>query len=237
MDLGADAFGCWIPETPDVKIVSPSSPDRANMFSVCFPKAVFDYDILMDTVSDADGVILPDACTDEIDMIGVGHILDAVPHGSHSDFDLFKVSVIDTNDVTLYDACTDEMDMIGIGRILDATPHGPRFTLDMFGAFMLEIDDDDFVTVVTPDVITVEGMFDSMDPSLSFDTMSRFVTCFDDVAGGNNNDISVFEYSPVSLHFPLIVPPTPTTYIHDVDDVRGLDGLLSDQSYFDSDSE
>ena len=235
--LGQMHLGVGIPETPDVKIVSPPSPDRANMFSICFLQAVFYYDRLMDTVSDADGVTLPDACTDEMDMIGVSHILDAVPHGSHSDFDLFKVYVIDTNDITLYDACTDEMDMIGTGRILDAAPHGPRSTLDMFGAFMLEIDDDDFVTVVTPDVITVEGTFDSMDPPLSFDTMSGFVTRFDDVAGRNNNDMSVFKYSPVSLHFPLIVPPTPTTYIHDVDDVRGPDGLLSDQSYFDSDSE
>ncbi|RVW19013.1 hypothetical protein CK203_095057 [Vitis vinifera] len=75
------------------------------MFSVCFPEAVSDYDILMDTVIDADGVTLPDACTDEMDMIGVGRILDAVPHGPHSDFDLFGVSVIDTDDVTLYDAC------------------------------------------------------------------------------------------------------------------------------------
>ena len=90
----------------------------------------------------------------------------------------------------------------------------------MFGAFMLERDDDDSVTFVTPDVITVEEASDSMDPPLSFDTMFGFVTCFDDVTSGNNNDMSVFEYSPMSLHFPLIVSPTPTTYTHDVDDVR-----------------
>ena len=41
----------------------------------------------------------------------------------------------------------------------------------------------------------------------------------------------------MSLHFPLIVSPTPTTYIHDVDDVRVPDGLLSDKSDFDLDSE
>ena len=57
------------------------------------------------------------------------------------------------------------------------------------------------------------------------------------MASGNNNDMSVFEYSPVSLHFPLIVSSTPMTYIHDVDDVRGPDGSLSDKSDFDSDSE
>ena len=37
----------------DVMTVTPPSPNRANMFSVCFPKAVSDYDILMDTVIDA----------------------------------------------------------------------------------------------------------------------------------------------------------------------------------------
>ena len=92
------------------------------MFSVYFPEAISDYDILMDTVIDANGVTLPDACIDEMDMIGVGRILDAAPHGSHSDFNLFRVSMIETDDVTLYDACTDEMDMIGTGRILDAGP-------------------------------------------------------------------------------------------------------------------
>ena len=39
----------------------------------------------------------------------------------------------------------------------------------------------------------------------------------------------------MSLHFPLIVPSTPTAYIHDVDDMRGTDGPLSDQSDFDLD--
>ena len=230
-------LGTGIPKTPDVMTVAPPSPDRARMFSLCFSEAVSDYDILMDIVIDTDGVTLPNACTDEMDMIGVGHILDAVPHGPHSGFDLFRVSMIDIDDVTFYDSCTDKMDMIGTGHILDAAPHGPRTTLDMFEAFMLEIDDDDSVAVVTPDVITVEGAFDYVDPSFSFDTMSTFVTHFDDVAGGNNNVMSVFEYSPVSLNFPLIVSPTPTTYTHDVDDVRGPDDPLSDQSDLDSDSE
>ena len=41
----------------------------------------------------------------------------------------------------------------------------------------------------------------------------------------------------MSLHFPLIISPTPTAYTHDVDDVRGPDDPLSDQSDLDSDSE
>ena len=122
------------------------------MFFLCFPEIVFDYDILMNTMIDVDGVTLPDACANEMDMIGVGRILDVVLHGPHSDLDLFGVSMIDTDDVALYDACIDEMDIIGTGRILDAASHVPCSALDMFGAFMLEIDDDDSVTVVTPDV-------------------------------------------------------------------------------------
>ncbi|RVW66619.1 hypothetical protein CK203_065444 [Vitis vinifera] len=207
-------LGIRIPKTPDVMIVAPPSHRLSQHVFVCFPEIVFDYDILMNTMIDVDGVTLPDACTDEMDMIGVGRILDAVPHSPHSDFDFFKVSMIDTDDVTLYDVCIDEMDMIA-----------------------LVIDDDDTLLLFTPDVITIEGAFDSVDPPFSFDTMSGFVTRFDDVVGGNNNDMSVFEYSPMSLHFPLIVPPTPMTYIHDVDDVRVPDGLLSDQSDFDLDSE
>ena len=190
--LGQMHLGTGILKTPDVMIVAPPLPNRASMSSVCFLEAVSNYDILMDTVIDADGVTLPDACTDEMDMIGVGHILDAVPHGPHSDFDLFRVSVIDANDVNLYDACTNKMDMIGTSRILDATPHGPHSGSNMFGVFMLEKDDDDSVTIITPDVITIEGASDFVDPPLSFDSMSGFVTCFDDVAGGNNNDMSVF---------------------------------------------
>ncbi|RVW77668.1 hypothetical protein CK203_053395 [Vitis vinifera] len=152
--LGHMHLGIGIPETPDVMIVAPliTRPSQHVLLT------------------------LPNACTDEMDMIGVSHILDAVPHGPHSDFDLFGVSVIDTNDVTLYDASTNEMDIINTRAS------------------------------------------DSMDPPLSFDIMSGFVTRFDDVASGNNNNMSVFEYSPVSLHFPLIVPSTPMTYIHDVDD-------------------
>ena len=66
--------------------------------------------------------------------------------------------------------------------------------------------------------------------------MSGFVTRFDDVYDGNN-DMSIFEYLPVSQHFPLIAPPVPTTHICDVDDVGDTDGLLSGQldSDFDSD--
>ncbi|KAL6341350.1 hypothetical protein AAG906_032468 [Vitis piasezkii] len=80
------------------------------------------------------------------------------------------------------------------------------------------------------------GASDSMDPPLSFDTMSGFVTRFDDISDGNN-DMIIFEYLPVSQHFPLIAPPAPTTHVCDVDDVGDTDDPLSGQSECDSDSD
>ena len=68
---------------------------------------------------------------------------------------------------------------------------------------MLEIDDDDglIATDIIHNIVSIEGASDSVDPPLSFGTMSRFVTRFDDISDGNN-DMSIFEYLPMSQHFP-----------------------------------
>ncbi|RVW64040.1 Retrovirus-related Pol polyprotein from transposon opus [Vitis vinifera] len=119
-------------------------------------------------------------------------------------YDILMDTTIDDEGVTLPDVCThkmdttigvDEMDVISTSCIPNAAPHEPRSTLDMFGTFMLEIDDDDSITVITPDIITIEGASDSMNPPLSFNTMFGFVTRFDDVAGpdGPLSDQSNFD--------------------------------------------
>ena len=181
-------------EPPETMIFSPPSPDRASVFSMCFPEEVPDYDLLMDLGDDIDGVTLPDTYMDEMDMIDTGHILDTAPHGPRSAFDMFRVSMIDFDVVTLYDACTDTMDMIGTGQILDASSPTSRSAFDVFGISMLEFDGDGLVaTDITHDTISVEGASDSVDPPLSFDTMSGFFTHFYDIFDGNN-DMSIFEY-------------------------------------------
>ncbi|KAL6319878.1 hypothetical protein AAG906_036950 [Vitis piasezkii] len=173
-----------------------SSPDRASVFCMCFPEEIPDYDLPMDLGDGFDGVILSDTYMDEMDMIGIGRILDTALRGPHSAFDMFGVSMIDSDDVTLYDACTDAMDMIGTGRILDASPPRPRSIFDVFGIFMLEFDGDGLVaTDITHDTVSVEGASDSVDPPISFDTMFGFVTRFDDISDGNN-DMSIFKYLP-----------------------------------------
>ena len=181
----------------------------------------------MDLGDDTDGVTLPNTYIDEMDMIDIGRILDAAPHEPHSAFDMFGVSAIDFEDVTLYDACADVLDMIDTSRILDTAPPGPRSVFYMFGISMLEIDDDDglVATDIIHNVVCIEGASDSVDPPLSFDTMSGFDTRFDDISDGNN-DMSIFEYFPVSQHFPLITPPTPITHIYNVDDVGDTDDPL-----------
>ena len=147
------------------------------MFSMCFLEEVLDYDLPMDLGDGLDGVIFSDTYMDAMDMIGTGRILDTAPRGPHSAFDMFGVSMINTDNVTLYDACTDAMDMIGTSRILDASLPRPRSAFDVFGISMLEFDGDELVaTDITHDTVSVEGASDSVDPPLSFDTMSGFVT-------------------------------------------------------------
>ena len=103
---------------------------------------------------------------------------------------------------------------------------------------MLEINDHDgLVSIdIIHNFVSIEGASESVDPLFSFDTMSGFVTHFDDVSNGNN-DMSIFEYLPVSQHFPLITPSTPTTHIYDVDDVGDIDGPLGGQLECDSDTD
>ena len=172
-----------------------------------------------------------------MDMIGAGRILDTAPRGPHSAFDMFGVSMIDYDAVTLYDACTDTMDMIGTGRILDASSPRPRSSFDVFGTSMLEFDGDGLVsTDITHDTISVERASDSVDPPLSFDAMSGFVTRFDDISDGNNG-MSIFEYLLVSQHFPLITPPAPIAHVCDVDDVGDTDDPLGGKSGSNTDIE
>ena len=168
------------------------------MFSMCFPEKIPDYDLPMDLRDETDGVTLPDTYMDEMDMIGTGRFLDTAPRGPHSAFDMFGVSMIDSDAVTLYDACTDAMDMIDTGRIMDVSTPGPRFAFDVFGISMLEFDGDGLIaTNITHDTVSVEGESNSVDPPFSFNTMSGFVTRFDDFSD-DNNDLSIFKYLPVS---------------------------------------
>ena len=83
----------------------------------------------------------------------------------------------------------------------------------------------------------IKGASDYVDPHLSFDSMSGFVTHYDDMSVEYNNDISVFEYSPVLFHFHMIASLTPITHIYNIDDVGGPNDSLSGQLGYDYDLE
>ena len=99
------------------------------------------------------------------------------------------------------------------------------------------MDDDDFVTNVIHDATSVEGVPDSLDPPLSFNIMSGFDTRYDDMSTVYHNDMSIFEYLPVSLHFPAIASPTPIAYVHDMEDVESPNDPLGGQPCYDFDYE
>ena len=100
--LGQMCLSSETTEPPKAMIDASSSPDRASVFCMCFPEEIPDYELPMDLGDGSDGVILPETYMDEMDMIGIGCILDTALRGPHSVFDMFGVSMIDSDDVTLY---------------------------------------------------------------------------------------------------------------------------------------
>ena len=57
-----------------------------------------------------------------------------------------------------------------------------------------------------------------MDPPLSFDVLSGFVSRPDYVSDFSSMDLSIFEYLPVSRDVALSTPSSPPAQIFDVDD-------------------
>ena len=78
---------------------------------------------------------------------------------------------------------------------------------------MLEFNGDGLIaTDITHDTVSIEGASNSMDPPFSFDTMSKFVTRFDDISDGNN-DMSISEYLLVSTFSFNCTTSTHSTYM------------------------
>ena len=87
--------------------------------------------------------------------------------------------------------------------------------------------DDDAITgdvivdIASSDILGhVLGESDVMDPPLSFDVLSGFVSHSDNVLAFSSMDLSIFEYSPVSFidDIDACAPHSPTSQIHDIDD-------------------
>ena len=80
------------------------------------------------------------------------------------------------------------------------------------------------------------GESDAMDPPLSFDVLSGFISRSDDVLVFSSMNLSIFEYSPVSFidDIDACAPHSPTSQIHDIDD-KPLQPDFDDSYLSDSD--
>ncbi|WKA04944.1 hypothetical protein VitviT2T_022937 [Vitis vinifera] len=148
--------------------------------------------------------------------------------------------------VVSYDEYRDEMDMMTMSQITSIVQLQPISAFDMFGVSTIEVfeetqtlpvpelpEDDSslFEGIVSP----VEGASDLVDPPLSFDVLSGFVSHSNDVSVASFMDLSIFEYSPTSCDSTSIsAPHLPTSQIFDIsDEVAWPD---SDRDSFDHDS-
>ena len=96
---------------------------------------------------------------------------------------------------------------------------------------------DVIVDIASPDILGhVVGEFDDVDPPLSFDVLSGFVSHSDDVLAFSSMDLSIFEYSPVYFidDIDACAPYSPTSQIHDIDD-EPLQPVFDDSYRSDSD--
>ncbi|RVW22168.1 Retrovirus-related Pol polyprotein from transposon 17.6 [Vitis vinifera] len=168
------------PDSPFPLTITPTSPDRASMLSLCFPEEITGDGVMVDSTEMIDGVV------------------------SHDEY-------------------RDEMDMMTMSQITSITLPVPELPED---------DSSLFEGIVSP----VEGASDLVDPSLSFDVLSGFVSRSDDVSVASFMDLSIFEYSPASCDSTSIsAPHSPTSQIFDINDEVAWPDSDRDSSDHDSD--
>ena len=64
----------------------------------------------------------------------------------------------------------------------------------------------------------IEGAFNFVNPPISFDVLSGFVSCYDNVHDSSFMDLSIFKYLSVCCDITLFAPSSTTSQIFDIDD-------------------
>ena len=160
-----------------------------SLMTLYFPDEIDEHGTFAEVGDIVDGAAPHDEYIDEMLALSLSQIEETVHPGLASSFDLFGVSFIE---------------------IVEEIQTAPT----------LEIAEDAIVfdDLIDSHVGIVEGASDSVDPSLSFDVLSGFVSLFDIVSDDSSMDLSIFEYLPVSRDIALLVPSSPTSQIFDIDD-------------------
>ena len=168
-------------ETPGVSAsvtITPPSLDRANLFSFCFPYETTDYKAIIEPIDMIDVVVPHDEYHDEMDMLGISQFLDAVQCKPFLPWEHFGVSVI---------------------KIADEDRTVPAHKLPTFVVPTIDM----YEGTVGP----IEEVSDFVDPSLSFDILSGFVTCSDYVYDDSVMNFSIYKYLSVSCDDVLLLAP------------------------------
>ena len=186
-------------------MIAPSSPDQANSLSLCFLEESIDCGVDVEPTRVIDRVVPHNEYWDDRDMTSMSQITKRIQLKSASPFDLFEVFVIEV---------AEEIQTVLAPELMEDVTVGDDLFEDTFSS--------------------IEGASDFVDPSLSFDILSRFISRSDDVYDSASMDLSIFEYLPVSCDSICIsTPHSPTPQIFDIDNEIALPN--SDRDSFDHD--
>ena len=131
-----------------------------------------------------------------------------------------------------HDEYVDDMLALSLSQIEEVIQLELASPFDLFGVFVIEVAEEDLTTPaleIAEDAIAIVDLFDGpvglveeasdfVDPPLSFDVLSGFVSRHDYVSDFSSMDLSFFEYLPVSYDIVLSAPFSPTSRIFGIDD-------------------
>ena len=178
------------PDTSTSILVTPSFLDSTSLLTLYFPEENDEYGTFVEIANTIDGAISRDEYYDEMFMVDMSQITDDVQPMTTFPLDLFKVLAIEI---------VEDVQFVPTPGLLT----------------VVAPDDDVFVGVSS--LVVVES--EHVDPPLSFDVLSGFISRFDDVLTlSSYMDMSLFEYFPVSYDITLSTPQSPTSQIFDIDD-------------------
>ena len=130
---------------------------------MCFPEETNDCGVNVESTGLIDGVVPRDEYQDEMDMTSMSQIAERVQPKSTSPFNLFKVSIIEV---------AEEIQIVLALELMKDVAIGDDLFEDIFNS--------------------IEGVSNFMDPPLSFDILSGFISRPDDVYDSASMDLSVF---------------------------------------------
>ena len=134
------------PGTSIPALITPPSPDRLNLMTLCFPYEIDEHGTFTEIGDIVDEVVPHDEYVDEMLVMSLSQIEEIAPLELASPFDLFGVSILEiAEEIQVAPAPEIAEDVIVVDGLFD----GP--------------------------VSLVEGASDFVDPPLSFDVLLRFV--------------------------------------------------------------